>query len=74
MLESLELEGHTFELLQMDKQGENWLARFAVDGVPYPPFYEPHVNVIEMPSDQFMIHMKAQALTMVQAVEQGFLA
>lgn len=69
-----ELEGHQFEILKLSREGENWLAQFAIDGIPFPPFYEPHCNVIEMKQDEFIDHMKSQALTVVQAVQQGVMA
>jgi len=72
--ESLEISGHQFEILDLRREGENWLARFAVDGRPYPPFFEPHVNVLQMNNDEFLTHMKSQALSVVQAVEQGVMA
>lgn len=69
-----EIAGHTFEIVKLEKVGENWLTRFAVDGVLYPTFYEPHANVAKLPGDEFLDYMKAQALTMVSAVEQGLIA
>jgi len=69
-----ELAQHTFEILKLDRRGENWLAQFAVDGVPYPPFYEPHSNVVELSNEDFLDHMKASALTMVEAVRSGAVA
>lgn len=69
-----ELEGHVFEIIRLNKVGENWEVRFAVDGIPYPVFCEPHCNVARLKDDEFMDYMKSQALTMVQAVEQGVVA
>lgn len=65
-----ELEGHSFEILKLDKVSEHWLAQFAVDGKPYPPFFEPHHNVVELNEEEFLDHMKSQALTMQEYVEQ----
>ena len=65
-----ELEGHTFERLQLRKVGEMWLGQYAVDGKPYPPFFEPHSNVVDMDEDTFLSHMKSQALTMQEYVDQ----
>lgn len=65
-----ELQGHTFERVKLQKTGEHWLAQFAVDGKLYPPFFEPHHNVLDMNDDQFQDHMKSQALTMQEYVEQ----
>lgn len=65
-----ELAGHTFEIMALHKVGECWLAQFAVDGKPYPPFFEPHHNVIEKNEDEFLDHMRSQALTMQEYVEQ----
>jgi hypothetical protein len=65
-----ELEGHKFEMLQLTKVGEMWLGKFAVDGKAYPPFFEPHSNVVEMDEETFLQHMKSQALTMQEYVEQ----
>lgn len=66
-----ELEGHTFEIISLYKDGPNWTARFAVDGIPYPPFCEPQCNIDSVPDELFLDYMKAQALTMVEAVMQG---
>lgn len=65
-----ELTGHHFEILYLGRRGEMWLAQFAVDGKPYPPFFEPHANVVDMEEPLFLDHMKSQALTMQQWVEQ----
>jgi hypothetical protein len=66
-----ELIGHKFEMLRLVKDGECWLAQFAVDGRPYPPFFEPHGNVVDMTEDQFLDHMRSQALTMQEYVDQS---
>ena len=50
--------------------GEMWFAQFAVDGKPYPAFYEPKSNVYHMPEDEFLAYMKCQSLTMMSYVEQ----
>lgn len=65
-----ELVGHRFEILHLDKTGECWLAQFAVDGKLYPPFYEPHANVVDLNEDDFLNHMRSQALTMQEYVER----
>lgn len=64
-VEAMEISGHSFDILKLEKQGENWLAAFAVDGELAPPFYEPHQNVADLKSEEFLIHMKSQALAMV---------
>jgi hypothetical protein len=65
-----ELQGHKFELLRLEPQHEHWMAQFAVDGKPYPPFFEPKHNVVNMREDEFLDHMRSQALTMQEYVEQ----
>ena len=65
-----ELEGHTFERITLEKVSDYWLAQYAVDGKLYPPFFEPHHNVAELNEEEFFDHMKAQALTMQEYVEQ----
>ena len=65
-----ELEGHSFEILKLEKPSEHWLVQFAVDGKPYPPFFEPHHNVADLKEEEFLSHMKSQALTMKEYVEQ----
>jgi hypothetical protein len=65
-----ELEGHRFEMLHLEPRGEHWLAQFAVDGRPYPPFFEPKQNVEGFDEQTFLDHMKSQALTMQEYVEQ----
>ncbi len=65
-----ELEGHRFEILHLEPRGEHWLAQFAVDGKPYPPFFEPKQNVVGFDEELFLKHMRSQALTMQEYVEQ----
>lgn len=65
-----ELAGHRFELLRLESMGEMWYAQFAVDGRPYPAFFEPKSNVHHMPEDEFLAYMKCQSLTMVAYIEQ----
>lgn len=67
----MEVSNHRFAILHLEKQGENWLAAFAVDDVVCPPFYEPHANVVEMSSEEFLTHMKSQALAMYEYSRQG---
>ncbi len=57
-------------MVHLDKEGECWRAQFAVDGKLYPPFFEPHGNVVHMREEEFLDHMKSQALTMQEYVEQ----
>lgn len=64
-INALETAGHRFELLKLERTGENWLVQFAIDGRKYPPFYEPHVNVINLREQEFMRHLQAQSLTMI---------
>jgi len=61
---NLELAGHSFEIVKLYKNGQEWSAQFAVDGILYPEFLEPHVNVVDMREDDFLSYMKQQALTM----------
>jgi len=63
VVNSLETAGHRFELITLRKEGENWLAQFAIDGQKYPAFYEPHANVCNLKDREFMQHLQAQALT-----------
>jgi hypothetical protein len=63
-----ELSGHEFELLSLHREGEQWLAQFAVDGRKYPAFYEPHSNVAHLDEPEFLAHLKSQALNMMEYV------
>jgi hypothetical protein len=65
-----EIVGHRFEIMRLESMGEMWFAQFAVDGRPYPAFFEPKSNVHQMAEDEFLAYMKCQALTMVSYVEQ----
>jgi hypothetical protein len=65
-----EIVGHRFEILRLESMGEMWYAQFAVDGRPYPAFFEPKSNVDAMKEDEFLAYMKCQSLTMVAHVEQ----
>jgi len=65
-----ELAGHRFEILRLESIGEMWYAQFAVDGKPYPAFFEPKSNVHYMREDEFLAYMKSQSLTMMAYVEQ----
>jgi len=64
-INALETAGHRFELLKLEKAGENWFVQFAIDGRKYPPFYEPHVNVRNLSEREFLQHLQAQSLTMI---------
>lgn len=66
-----ELAGHQFELLRLEQMGEMWYAQFAIDGRPYPAFFEPKQNVHHMTEEDFLAYMKCQSLTMVTYVEQN---
>lgn len=61
-LNRLEIAGHRFELIRLEKVGEYWLVQFAIDGKKRDPFHEPHSNVEHMSREQFMTHLKAQSL------------
>lgn len=65
-----ELVGHRFEIIHLDKVGDCWLAQFAVDNKLYPPFYEPHHNVVDLDEEGFLNHMRSQALTMQEYMER----
>ena len=65
-----EISGHSFEIIKLQREGEQWFAQFAIDGRKYPPFYEPHVNVVDMDEQTFLLHMKSQSLGMKQYTEQ----
>lgn len=65
-----ELGNHYFEMIKLERRGEMWLAQFAIDGVKYPAFYEPHINVVEMDEDTFLKHMKSQSLGMKEYTQQ----
>ena len=56
--------------MRLESMGEMWYAQFAVDGRPYPAFFEPKSNVHSMKEDEFLAYMKCQSLTMVAYVEQ----
>lgn len=64
LLPDNELLLHSFEIVKLYKYGEEWRAQFAIDNVLYPEFLEPHHNVAELSSDDFLRYMKGQALTM----------
>lgn len=66
-----EIAGHRFEILRLESMGDQWLAQFAVDGKPYPAFFEPKSNVHHMPEDDFLAYLKCQSLTMMIYVEQN---
>ena len=63
-LPNLELSGHSFDIVKLYKDGQEWRAQFAIDDILYPEFLEPHVNVAEMNEPDFLCYMKQQALTM----------
>jgi len=65
-----EIAGHRFEIMRLEQMGDFWLAQFAVDGRPYPSFFEPKSNVHHMREEEFLAYMKCQSLTMVAHVEQ----
>jgi len=71
LVNSLEIEGHKFEILKLESVGEHWFAQFAVDNRKYPPFYEPKVNTHGMKEQEFLRHMQAQSLTMMQYGEEA---
>ena len=66
-----ELAGHRFELMRLESMGEMWYAQFAVDGRPYPAFFEPKSNVHHMREDEFLAYLKTQAITMMCYVDQN---
>lgn len=68
---SLEIEGHKFEVIKLERAGEHWFAQFAIDGKKYQPFYEPASNVHGMREPEFLRHMMAQSLTMIQYQEES---
>ena len=70
-LNQLEIAGHRFELIRLEKSGDNWLVQFAIDGRKYPAFYEPHSNVAKMDRHQFLRHLQAQSLTSMQMVMEA---
>jgi hypothetical protein len=61
-LDSLEIVGHTFEIIHLAKVNDYWCVQMAVDGIPHEMFYEPAANVDGMTSNEFETYMKAQAL------------
>lgn len=63
-----EIAGHLFEILELKPMGDMWYAHFAVDGRPYPAFFEPKSNVHHMRTEEFEEYMKSQALTMASYV------
>ena len=60
-----ELAGHRFEIRHLEKIGEQWYAKFAIDGRDYPAFFEPEENVHHMREPEFLDYMRSQALTMM---------
>lgn len=70
LINSVECDGHKFEFIKLQRAGDHWLAQVAVDGKKYPPFYEPISNVYEMKEQEFLRHMQAQSLTMMQYGEE----
>jgi hypothetical protein len=66
-LHSADLAGHNFEIIRLERLGPEWIAQFAVDGVLYPSFLEPHANVVDLRDEsEFMAYMQGQALTYAQ--------
>jgi hypothetical protein len=64
---NFDLQGHTFEIIQLQRMGPEWLAQFAVDGIKYPAFLEPHANVADLEDESDFLHyMEGQALTYAQ--------
>jgi hypothetical protein len=66
-----EVLGHKFEIIRLVSVGDHWFAQFAVDGRKYPPFYEPKANVTGMSEREFLTHLQAQSLTMMQYGEEA---
>lgn len=54
--------GAVVELVALDKVQDCWRVTAAVDGVKYPPFYEPVTNVEHLGEDDLMQHLKEQAV------------
>jgi hypothetical protein len=52
------------ELLRITRRGELWEVQAAVNGVPYPPFWEPVARTWDWPEDEFFIHLREQAISM----------
>lgn len=65
----VELQGHAFELMKLEKRNDLYLTQFAIDGKPYPAFYEPAQNCEGMREEEFMAYLKSQALGMKDYVE-----
>jgi hypothetical protein len=67
ILPTEDLSGHTFERMKLQRHGDHWLVQFAVDGVSYPAFIEPHQNLVECSTEQeFLAYLEGQALTFAQ--------
>ena len=61
-----DLSDHIFERMKLQRHGDHWLVQFAVDGVPYPAFIEPHSNVVDYTEEEFLQYLAGQALTFAQ--------
>jgi hypothetical protein len=66
----VDIQGHQFEILTLRREGEMWLAQFAIDGRKYPAFYEPYSNTVEMREEEFLPYMKSQSLAMMEYTRQ----
>lgn len=54
------------ELLKIEHKGEMWEVKAAVDGKVYPEFWEPVSRSYDWPEDQFLAHLKEQAISMAE--------
>jgi hypothetical protein len=65
----VELQGHTFEFVKLEKVNDLYLTQVAIDGKLYPSFYEPAQNCEGMKEVEFLNYLRAQSLGMKEYVE-----
>jgi hypothetical protein len=65
-LDQLEISGHSFDIITLEKRYDFWFCDMAVDGVHHMPFHERHEDIVNRGirpySQEFEVHMKAQAM------------
>lgn len=64
-----EIQGHRFEIKQLEKLGEQWYAEFWVDG-RLCRWFEPESRVHDMQEGEFLDYMASQAMTMLSYNEE----
>lgn len=75
LLDSLEVRGHSFERIRLDKPYDFWVARYAIDGVLREEMIIPHEDVVKLGLKQgtpeFEAFMQAQCLSAPVEVKCG---